>query len=157
MTYADMHYAIGDATLPQGNGPRVIAHVCNNRGGFGSGFAAAVAKRYPAARNEYKQQIHSLHLGEAQFVAVGTGLWMANLIAQDGYATAWHKCALRYDDLALCLELLARFCRERSARVVCPRIGTGLAGGSWDKVSALLVEKVVSAGVNVTVYDLVKK
>jgi hypothetical protein len=37
----------GDATSPQAKGPKVIAHVCNDIGAWGKGFAAVdvIAKR----------------------------------------------------------------------------------------------------------------
>lgn len=35
----------GDATSPQAKGPKVIAHVCNDIGGWGKGWSAPPAKR----------------------------------------------------------------------------------------------------------------
>ena len=32
----------GDATAPQGSGTKIIAHVCNDQGGWGKGFVLAV-------------------------------------------------------------------------------------------------------------------
>lgn len=37
----------GDATVPQAKGPKLIAHVCNDRGGWGKGFVLAVSARWP--------------------------------------------------------------------------------------------------------------
>jgi hypothetical protein len=34
-----------------------------------------------------------------------------------------------------------------------PRIGCGLAGGTWDKIEPLIRETLCAAGVPVTVYD----
>lgn len=33
-----LRFVRGDATSPQAAGPKVIAHVCNDRGGWGKGF-----------------------------------------------------------------------------------------------------------------------
>jgi hypothetical protein len=35
-----------------------------------------------------------------------------------------------------------------------PRIGCGLAGGTWDRIEPLIHERLLSAGLHVTVYDL---
>ncbi|TGN76338.1 hypothetical protein E5083_14125 [Streptomyces bauhiniae] len=48
-------YIRGDATAPCAEGARVIAHVCNDIGGWGRGFVSALSKRWPepeAARYE---------------------------------------------------------------------------------------------------------
>lgn len=161
MTIAALRYVTGDATMPQGAGARVIAHVCNNRGGYGAGFALAVAKRYPRAKTMYQRGIRNLRLGDVQLVNVtadlrADGLWVANMIAQDGYATDARPCALRYDDLAECLKALANFSTEPFS-VHCPRIGSGLAGGEWSRVAELLVKHLVMQAISVTVYDLEKK
>lgn len=34
-----------------------------------------------------------------------------------------------------------------------PRIGCGLAGGTWDRVEPLVGERLVARGIPVTVYD----
>lgn len=48
-------YIKGDATCVQAtDGLRIIAHVCNNVGGFGSGFAACIAKKWPLVKVRYK-------------------------------------------------------------------------------------------------------
>jgi O-acetyl-ADP-ribose deacetylase (regulator of RNase III) len=61
---------------------------------------------------------------------------------------------IRYDALVLTLAAVAAFASERSATVHMPRIGCGLAGGSWDEVSAIIERELTSKGVQVVVYDL---
>ena len=41
-----IRYVIGDATAPEGEGPKVIVHVCNDIGGWGRGFVVALSKRW---------------------------------------------------------------------------------------------------------------
>ncbi|EGJ73150.1 hypothetical protein STTU_0361 [Streptomyces sp. Tu6071] len=43
----EITYVRGDATAPRGRGPRVIAHVCDDRGGWGKGFVLALSRRWP--------------------------------------------------------------------------------------------------------------
>ena len=46
-------YQIGDATRPIGDGPKIIAHVCNDAGGWGKGFVVAVSRRWPQSGQRY--------------------------------------------------------------------------------------------------------
>ncbi len=52
---AQLKYVKGDATNPQAE-KFVLIHVANNANGFGSGFAKAVANKWP----EVKKVYHSL-------------------------------------------------------------------------------------------------
>ena len=47
-------YLKGDATQPQAKGNRIIAHVCNDPGGWGKGFVVAVSKRWPEPEAAYR-------------------------------------------------------------------------------------------------------
>ena len=42
---------------------------------------------------------------------------------------------------------------EIEASVHMPRIGCGLAGGTWGKIEPILERTLIKAGVEVTVYD----
>jgi hypothetical protein len=44
--------------------------------------------------------------------------------------------------------------RELGATVHMPRIGCGLAGGTWDRIEPLIQNRLIAAGVHVTPYDL---
>jgi hypothetical protein len=48
------YYVIGDATAPQGDGPRVIVHVCNDVGKWGKGLVLALSGRWPEAEGRYR-------------------------------------------------------------------------------------------------------
>ena len=51
------------------------------------------------------------------------------------------------------LETIANKAKELSASVHMPRIGCGLAGGTWARVGAIVETKLLDAGVPTTVYD----
>ena len=51
---ARITYLQGDATQPQSKGNRIIAHVCNDLGGWGKGFVLAISKRWPEPEAEYR-------------------------------------------------------------------------------------------------------
>ena len=50
---AAIRYVTGDATRPQGEGPQIIAHVCNDLGRWGKGFVVAISKRWPQPREQF--------------------------------------------------------------------------------------------------------
>ena len=62
-------------------------------------------------------------------------------------------CRIRYEAIREGLRRVAEFAREHEATIHMPRIGCGLAGGSWEKVAAIIEEEL--GGLDVTVYDLV--
>jgi hypothetical protein len=63
--------------------------------------------------------------------------------------------AIRYDALAQCLSRFVGWL-EKETVIHMPRIGCGLAGGSWDQVEPLLEEHLAGVGFDVRVYDLAR-
>lgn len=148
-----IHYVKGDVTNPTQSG--VIAHVVNNRGGWGKGLVLAISKRWSEPETEYRLAAKSgeLQLGTIQTVRVAQGLWVANMVAQAGYATKKKPQAVNYVALRACLDELAYWCRAQHVQtVLMPRIGCGLGGGSWDAVEPLV--QAALDGLSVYVYDL---
>ncbi len=152
-----INYIKGDATKPVTSGNKIIVHVCNDAGGWGKGFVLAISKRWPepekAYRDWFKNKIRFV-LGEAQLVKVEDDLWVANLIGQHKMNKDEHGNApIRYEAIEQGLETVAVFAKEVNASVHMPRIGCGLAGGTWDKVEPLITKTLIAGGVPVTVYD----
>lgn len=155
----EIEYVGGDATAPRGEGVRIIAHVCNDLGGWGKGFVLALSRRWPepeaAFRRWHRERAgNDFGLGAAQFVRVSPHLWVANLVGQRGIRTGRSSgVPVRYEAIDRALERLAERAVELGASVHMPRIGCGLAGGTWDRVEPLVRERLVSRGIPVTVYD----
>ncbi len=146
-------YVRGDATnLDPGAVPIILAHVCNNKGGWGRGFVTAVSKRWKEPEIAYRKMTIR-GLGTVEFVDVDQSLCVANMIAQDGYSQQ-ARPALNYPALAVCLSEVARYARIYSADVRMPRIGCGLGGGDWNRVEVIIQRELCDRGVEVTVYDL---
>ncbi len=141
-------YLTGDATKPVGDGNKIIAHVCNDVGAWGAGFVLAVSARWPQPEAAYRGDF--VYLGESHFVDVEPDIAVANMVAQ----TLGGPHPLKYNALRCCLQEVASEAQLWRASVHMPRIGCGLAGGSWDKVEPLIQETLVAAGVEVYVYDL---
>lgn len=154
----DISYQRGDATQPQGGGPKILCHVCNDSGGWGRGFVVAISKRWKQPEVSYRDwykagRAGGFCLGAVTLVQVEPELWVANMVAQHGVRTTKVGPPIRYDALAQCLERVATEALARQATAHMPRIGCGLAGGEWSEVERLLMEHLVNRGVRVTVYD----
>ena len=148
-----MRVVVGDATRPEGDGPKVLAHVCNDLGLWGAGFVKAVSARWPEPERDYLRTFKAggLALGRVRFVGVGGGLTVANMVAMRGVRRG-NKVPIRYDALREALAQVGGFARERAASVHMPRIGCGLGGGRWSDVEPLVLAAL--NGLSVTVYDL---
>lgn len=154
----EIEYVRGDATTPLGKGPKVIAHVCNDTGGWGKGFVLALSRRWPepeaAFRRWYRGRAgNDFGLGAVQVVRVGERLWVANMVGQHGIRAGSKGVPVRYDAIGTALGTVAVRAVELGASVHMPRIGCGLAGGKWGRVEPLVAGRLVAAGVAVTVYD----
>src|SRR5437660_1429662 len=152
-----IRYIKGDATQPQAKGNRVIAHVCNDIGGWGKGFVLAISKRWEEPEAAYRTwhaagKDGGFALGAVQFVQVEPYLWVANMIGQRGIKRGSSGPPIRYEAVAACLAQVAAKARELGASVHMPRIGCGLAGGKWSHVEPLIEQHLVEADVPVTVY-----
>lgn len=153
-----IEYIRGDATTPLGKGPKVIAHVCNNRGGWGKGFVLALSRRWPEPEKAYRRwhrerATNDFSLGAMQLVQVDRLLWVANMIGQHGTRTGSKGVPVRYEAIDTALASLALRTLELDASVHMPRIGCGLAGGQWQKVEPLIRTRLTNRGIAVTVYD----
>ena len=144
---------MGDATRPEGDGPKVLVHVCNDLGLWGAGFVKAVSARWPEPERDYLKAHKDgrLALGSVRFVEVDGGLTVASLIAMRGVRRG-KGAPIRYDALREALFQVAAFARDRKSSVHMPRIGCGLAGGRWEEVEPILRDTL--SGLSVTVYDL---
>ncbi|MER8043526.1 Appr-1-p processing protein [Streptomyces sp. NPDC094032] len=154
-----IEYVRGDATAPRGKGVKVVAHVCNDLGGWGKGFVLAVSARWAepevAYRRWHRERAgNDFGLGAAQFVRVEPYVWVANLVGQRGIRAGRSSgVPVRYEAVDAALGLLADKAVELGASVHMPRIGCGLAGGRWARVEPLVAERLVARGIPVTVYD----
>ncbi|MEV4945331.1 macro domain-containing protein [Streptomyces sp. NPDC053755] len=152
-------YIQGDATAPQGKGVKIIAHVCNDLGGWGKGFVRAVSRRWPEPEAAYRRWHrdragNDFALGAVQFVQVGPYLWVANMVGQRGMRTGRSTgVPVRYEAIDTALGRVADRALELGASVHMPRIGCGLAGGKWSRIEPLITERLVGRGTAVTVYD----
>ena len=157
-----INYVTGDATDPQAEGKKIIVHVCNNVGAWGAGFVVALSKKWKEPEARYHAQTE-YHLGEIDIVQVEEDIAVCNLIGQESTAGRNNNAALppiRYVALEYGLRQIAlthsfaEIGTGDSFSVHMPRLGSGLAGGNWKIIEAVIEETLCKAGVSVTVYDL---
>lgn len=164
-----INYVVGDATRPHTEGFRIIAHICNNHGRWGSGFVLDLSLRWHSPERLYRQWYRAgvyegvpFRLGEVQFIDVGynpekledRGLWVANMVAQNGLKSMSNLKPVCYESLRTCLVALCKKAIDLQAEVIMPRIGTGRGGGDWKIIETIITEELITNGVPVTVYDL---
>lgn len=152
-------YMWGNAVEPQGDGPKIIAHICNNIGAWGAGFVLAVSGKWEHVKHQYMawsvgNDRQELPLGEVQFVLAEEGIYVANMIGQDNIRGAANRPPIRYVAVAVALAKVAEKAAELGASVHMPRIGCGLAGGTWEEVEPIIMQQLCERGIPVFVYDL---
>ncbi len=137
---------------------KVIAHICNDLGGWGAGFVLALSKRWPEPERAYREWYRAragndFQLGSMQLVRVAESTYVANMVAQQGLRASSQGPPIRYEAVRECLSKLAKEALALGASVHMPRIGCGLAGGRWERIEPLIGETLLAAGVPTTVYD----
>lgn len=167
-----INYVTGDATNPRGDDAKIIAHIVNDEGKWGSGFVMALSRRDTEPGMMYRRWHREgtwhdedfgtspFALGQVQLVAfTPPAVFVANMVAQRGVRhdrTA--PRAVQYDALAKCLYRLSEMALthgpEHVASIHMPRIGCGLGGGTWDEIEPIITSTLISRGIPVTVYDL---
>ena len=142
--------------------PVVIAHVCNDKGGWGSGFVVPLGRTFPESKKAYRDwheknvpvDYMPFEMGQTQLLAVDRTpiTFIANMVAQ----TLGGTRPLHYNHLARCMDTVAKFVKEqRPARdfsIVAPMFGSGLAGGNWGFVEELINDCWIRSGIDVTVH-----
>ena len=152
-----LQYIVGDATCPQGEGNKMILHICNDIGGWGRGFVVALSTRWKAPEEKYLAwAAHGtdFSLGRVQFVQVTKEITVANMIAQHDIVAQGGVPPIRYQALEQCLTRVAARAKAESFSIHMPRIGSGLAGGDWERIEGMIQKNLVEKGLSVTVYDL---
>ncbi|ADM79913.1 Tk.4 conserved hypothetical protein [Aeromonas phage phiAS5] len=121
-----------------------IAHGCNCFAAMGAGFAAQVARHFPAAEKadrlyakEFKTEVdkETHQLGTLSAAEIGHGTVMFNLYSQlypgaDFRLDAFERA---FDDMMLRLEE-AHNTEDVKPLVLMPRIGAGIGGGKWEEI-----------------------
>ncbi len=153
-----INYLKGDATSPQAGGVKIIAHICNDIGGWGKGFVLAISKRWAEPEKSYRlwhreRNKNNFKLGEIELIQVEKYIYVANMIGQRGTKTGSNGVPIRYEAVESCLTKLAQQANDLQASVHMPRIGCGLAGGKWEMIEPLIINTLIKMDINTYIYD----
>lgn len=118
----------------------IIVHGCNARGVMGSGVAAQVKQKYPAAYEEYKRHDGKYQLGMIIPALVAPNLVIINAITQKDYGRIEGRLYADYDAIKIAFEQIAQIADESGMEVHYPQIGAGLAQGDW-RIISLIIDK----------------
>lgn len=145
----------------------IVPHVCNDVGGWGSGFVVAVSKYDPEAEIAYRSWHKSLMsltyisgkfaLGETQIVSCRNGVEIANMVAQHKTISHGESKPIRYWALAKCMKTVAEqinLNKTAAKEIWAPKFGSGLAGGDWKFIETLIQEIWVNENIPVTIFEL---
>ena len=172
----DITYVVGDVTTAK---ERLVAHGCNSHGVMGSGVARAVWAKWPGTYDEYHRVWEAAVKDGQAGLTLGDVIWTVELA--EGYYESLPKWVLHMADtdaariVANCItqrdfgaepgrvyvdyDAVARSFTKLNALAVLygldgiamPRIGCGLAQGTWDCIEPLIHSTITACGV--TVYD----
>jgi len=151
-------YLKGDATKPQDlhqGKPMIISHIVNNVGAWGKGFVLALSKRWKEPETFYKSLYKGYTLGSTMFVSVETNIIVANMIAQNNIIskTGIDNPPIDYKALETCLKEVCVKAKLMKASVHMPKIGSGLAGGEWDKIEKIIEDIFVDVKVYTYIFN----
>ena len=157
-----IQFLIGDATAAGVPDDKIICHICNDIGRWGKGFVLALSKRWPQPEAAYRRwyegrESNDFGLGAVQLTQVEPEVWVANMIAQHGVSrrrATGSQPPIRYEAVEAALTKVAEIAEDKGASVHMPRIGCGLAGGSWDRIEPIIERTLCAKGIRVFVYDL---
>jgi O-acetyl-ADP-ribose deacetylase (regulator of RNase III) len=164
-----LEFVQGDVTYPRGDGFRILAHIVNDLGRWGSGVVLAISKRWESPERMYRLWHRGgsfgipFELGNVQFVPVGynyidisdKNIIVANMLAQKGLKSRENPKPVCYSYLQKCLSVVSDTAIRLSASVHVPyKMGCVRSGGKWVVVEQMLREELVSRGVSVYVYNI---
>lgn len=149
----------------------VILHVCNDAGGWGSGFVLAVDKYCGTKpRSDYRKWYVETHyvknnfqvpfkLGQIQVCNTDDkNTFVINMIGQScpgghtftiGNQTINYP-PIRYQSLQECLYRVKELVDGKNINLIAPMFGAGLAGGAWSNIEELIN----NAELDITIYQV---
>lgn len=139
-----LKYLIGDVTEPIEK-PVLICHICNDcqPGCWGAGFTGVLSKKNKSPEKAYRKwslegSAGGYELGAIQLIPFAKQIMVANMLAQ--HDTRWKGKIppIRYNALEQCLNNVYKHAKEHSWVVAGPRFGADLAGGSWERIEAII-------------------
>lgn len=158
-----MEYKVGDLIEAAKSGEvNIIAHGANCFCTMGSGIAPLIKRAFPAAYDADQSTIKGATAKLGTYTVgrdADSSVVVYNLYSQHGF---WGRNKgqrdLNYNALYDALDTMSKdislVCDLEEVRVGLPKIGSGLAGGSWHVIQAMIEDTFVKRGITTTIYVL---
>jgi hypothetical protein len=149
----------GDATRPIGDGQKILIHIVNSIGSWGSGYVISLSNRWKEPEALYRQKTfeNNIKLGTISIAKVEDNTWVVNMVAQEGIGLDEHGTPpIRYNALQKCLNsVLDRIEIMDNPSIHVPfKMGADRAGGDWNKIVEMLEKTFCKNGIDVIAYNL---
>lgn len=116
----------------------VIAHVCNNLGLMGKGFAKQVAETFPEVAERFKRAKPAFQ-STLILPSRSPSIYISNMVCMNGlFHRINNPAPLCNDSLKECLRQTKVYAKDLGAQVHMPRIGSGLARGDWNTIRGII-------------------
>lgn len=156
----------------------VIPHCCNDIGAWGAGFVLAINKNLgmgprqsflDASKNQLyrlgsvdycrvvKHETRATVGGPVKVPGSSIAITVANMCGQHGVtgaSTGDLRVAkpIRYAALVHCMEDVRSYVDQFPQPILCPKFGSGLAGGNWELIRELIDE--IWGELDVTIFSI---
>jgi O-acetyl-ADP-ribose deacetylase (regulator of RNase III) len=129
-----------------------IIHGCNSRGIMSAGVAKAIRDKYPKAYQDYIDSYNSfgLELGTIVSSVQDDGKIIHNAITQKNCGIDSNKIYVSYWAVANVFNYINTLGIEYIAM---PKIGSGLANGDWNVISAIIENTLIKTQPVVYVFE----
>lgn len=133
----------------------VIVHGCNCWCEMGAGMAKAVRESFPEAYEADRETPPGdrSKLGTCTAATVqrdGRSLHVVNAYTRFDYRKQGQEVLVDYEAVRSCMRWIKERCS--GLRIGLPKIGAGLAGGDWERISRIIDEEL--GGEDVTLVEL---
>lgn len=158
--FMGLQFRTGDVTdITSG----IVIHGTNCCGGFGSGVAGAIRKKWPTVRDEFLKNVkHSdvdkqAQLGTIQTVKISDNLFVVNCYTQKYFGNDG-KIYASTTAIEKCLEHVKTLSKSLQLPIYSVKLGSGLGGLSWNDDVLPIFENIFSdeKNINVIIMDINK-
>jgi O-acetyl-ADP-ribose deacetylase (regulator of RNase III) len=141
----------------------IIVHGVNCQGVMGSGIAKIIRQKYPWSYDAYKEYCNTKTpenlLGTNKHCSQENSVLIVHCFTQLNYGLE-NKRYVSYDAIDDCMKSLARAMVFKGISgyiiskipIAMPKIGSGLGGGNWNVIEAIINDRL--RDLNVIVYEL---
>lgn len=156
----EIRYLYGSVTAPF-KLPYILVQVVNDAGRYGAGVSGDIGRRWPQVERSYRAwyaagAARKFRLGGMLLVNPEAGVHVANIVGQrsvKGDPALEGEAPIRYGAIAEGLASVREVALTKRCPVIMPRIGCGLAGGTWAEVEPVVEAELSAHGVEVYVFD----